>query len=130
MPSATKIFSASLRAARSVRNAVNSTMATQRQIERVGQVFRLAVATGRADADPTLSLRGAIASPVVQHRAAIVESKAFGGLLRAISSYEGAPETKAAPELLALMLGQVKFARRNGANSISTAPSGRSRPPR
>ena len=68
----------------------------------IGQVFRLAVATGRADADPTPSLRGALASPVVQHRAAIVEPKAFGGLLRAIAGYDGALETKAALELLAL----------------------------
>src|SRR4030088_1113536 len=52
----------------------------------IGQVFRFAVATGRADTDPTASLRGAIASPAVQHRAAIVEPKAFGGLLRAIAS--------------------------------------------
>ena len=68
----------------------------------IGQVFRFAVATGRGDVDPTASLRGAIASPVVLHRAAIVEPKAFGGLLRAIASYEGAPETKAALELSAL----------------------------
>src|SRR4029077_8264123 len=39
----------------------------------IGQVFRFAVATGRADSDPTAALRGAIASPVVQHRAAIIE---------------------------------------------------------
>ena len=68
----------------------------------IGQVFRLAVSTGRADADPTPSLRGAIASPVVQHRAAIVEPKAFGSLLRAVAGYDGAPETKAALALLAL----------------------------
>jgi integrase len=68
----------------------------------VGQVFRFAVATGRADIDPTAALRGAIASPVVQHRAAIIEPKAFGGLLRAIATYEGAPETRAALELMAL----------------------------
>ena len=79
----------------------------------IGQVFRFAVATGRADIDPTASLRGAIASPVVQHRAAIVEAKAFGGLLRAIASYEGAPETKAALELSALTFarpGEVRAA--------------------
>jgi len=70
--------------------------------ETIGQVFRYAVATGRAEADPTASLRGAIASPVTQHRAAIIEPKAFGGLLRAIATYEGAPETCAALELLAL----------------------------
>lgn len=68
----------------------------------IGQVFRFAVATGRADMDPTAALRGAIASPLVKHRAAIVEPKAFGGLLRAIAGYEGAPETKAALELMAL----------------------------
>ncbi len=68
----------------------------------IGQVFRFAVATGRADVDPTATLRGAIASPVIQHRAAILEPRAFGGLLRAIAGYDGAPETKAALELLAL----------------------------
>ena len=68
----------------------------------IGQVFRFAVATGRADADPTASLRGAIASPVVRHRAAIVEPRAFGGVLRAIAGYQGAPETRAAMELVAL----------------------------
>ncbi len=68
----------------------------------IGQVFRFAVATGRASADPTQALKGAIASPVATHRAAIIEPKAFGGLLRAIASYEGMPETKAGLELLAL----------------------------
>lgn len=38
----------------------------------------------------------------MQHRAAIIEPKAFGGLLRAISGYDGAPETRAALELLGL----------------------------
>ncbi|MBV9288219.1 MAG: tyrosine-type recombinase/integrase [Hyphomicrobiales bacterium] len=68
----------------------------------IGQVFRYAVATGRADADPTGALSGAIASPLVKHRSAIVEPKAFGGLLRAIATYEGAPETLAALEVAAL----------------------------
>jgi integrase len=68
----------------------------------IGQVFRYAVATGRAEADPTGALSGAIASPVVRHRSAIVEPKAFGALLRAMATYEGAPETLAALELLAL----------------------------
>ncbi len=68
----------------------------------IGQVFRFAVATGRAESDPTGALKGALASPTVQHRAAIIEPKAFGGLLRAIAGYEGGPETRAALELLAL----------------------------
>ncbi|CAJ0854264.1 Prophage integrase IntA [freshwater sediment metagenome] len=68
----------------------------------IGEVFRYAVATGRAENDPTASLKGALTTPVRVHRAAIIEPKAFGGLLRAIEGYQGAPETKAALELLAL----------------------------
>jgi integrase len=68
----------------------------------IGQVFRYAVATGRADRDPTGALAGALASPVVRHRAAIIEPKGFGALLRSIATYEGSPETLAALELLAL----------------------------
>lgn len=68
----------------------------------IGQVFRYAVATGRADTDPTSALKGALTAPTVQHRAAIIEPRAFGGLLRALAGYDGAPETRAALELLAL----------------------------
>lgn len=68
----------------------------------IGEVFRYAVATGRAEGDPTASLKGALTTPVRVHRAAIIEPRAFGGLLRAIEGYTGAPETKAALELLAL----------------------------
>ena len=70
--------------------------------ETIGQVFRYAVATGRADSDPTGALRGAIASPAPKHRAAIIEPKAFGALLRSIAAYQGSPETLAALESLAL----------------------------
>ena len=41
-------------------------------------------------------------TPTVTPRAAIVEPKAFGAPLRAIEDYQGAPETRAALELLAL----------------------------
>lgn len=68
----------------------------------VGQVFRLAIATGRAHIDPTQALRGAIAAPVTTHRSAIIEPRAFGALLRAIGGYDGTPETRIALELLAL----------------------------
>jgi len=68
----------------------------------IGQVFRYAVATGRASGDPTGALKGALTAPTVRHRAAIIEPRRFGGLLRAITTYDGAPETKAALELLSL----------------------------
>jgi integrase len=68
----------------------------------IGQVFRYAVATGRADSHPTGALKGAIASPIERHRAAIIERKAFGALLRSIAAYQGSPETSAGLQLLAL----------------------------
>lgn len=69
----------------------------------IGQVFRYAIATARAANDPTSGLKGALIAPVVTHRAALTEAKAFGGLLRAIWSYEGQPETKAALQLMAYL---------------------------
>jgi integrase len=68
----------------------------------IGEVFRLAVQTGRADADPTGALKGALASPVVSNRAAIIDPKELGGLFRATATYQGSPETVAALELAAL----------------------------
>ncbi len=68
----------------------------------IGDVFRYAIATARAENDPTTALRGALVTPTVTPRAAIVAPKAFGELLRAIEDYQGAPETRAALELLAL----------------------------
>ena len=47
-------------------------------------------------------VEGRAVTPTVTPRAAIVAPKAFGGLLRAIEDYQGAPETRAALELLAL----------------------------
>jgi len=70
--------------------------------EIIGGVFRFAIATGRAQSDPTGALKGALITPRVQHRAAIIEPRAFGALLRAVAGYEGAPETRIAIELLAL----------------------------
>jgi integrase len=68
----------------------------------IGDVFRYAIASARAENDPTTALRGALVTPTVTPRAAIVAPKAFGGLLRAIEDYQGSPETRAALELLAL----------------------------
>ena len=46
----------------------------------IGDVFRFAIATARADNDPTIALRGALVTPTVTPRAAIIAPKAFGGL--------------------------------------------------
>ena len=68
----------------------------------IGEVFRYAVATGRAEFDPTSALKGALAVPVVRHRPAIIDPQRFGGLLRAIEGHDGAPEVRIALQLLAL----------------------------
>lgn len=69
----------------------------------IGEVFRYAVTTGRATADPTSALKGALTAPVVKHRAAITDPIAFGGLLRAIDGFQGQPTTIAALKLMALL---------------------------
>lgn len=58
-----------------------------------GRVFRYAVATSRASADPSALLRGALRVPQVTHHSAILEPKAVGELLRAIDGYQGQPLT-------------------------------------
>jgi integrase len=68
----------------------------------IGAVFRYAIATGRAASDPTSALKGALAAPIVRHRAAIVQPEALGGLLRAIDGHSGAPEVRFGLQLLAL----------------------------
>jgi integrase len=67
------------------------------------QVFRYAIATARGDNDPTYGLRGALISPQVVHRAAILDENEFGSLLNAIWSYGGQPTTVAALKLMALL---------------------------
>jgi len=69
----------------------------------IGSVFRYAIATARADTDPTLALKGALVRPVVQSRAAIIDPMKLGGLLRAIDGFEGQPSTHAALKLMPIL---------------------------
>jgi integrase len=69
----------------------------------IGQVFRFAIATARAENDPTIALRGALLSPKVKHRAAILDPLALGAFLRAVDGFIGQPETKAALQLMPLL---------------------------
>jgi integrase len=70
------------------------------------RVFRYAVATARAKADPAGLLLGAVASPTPKNLSAIVEPKRVGELLRAIDVYTGTPVTR-----LALALSPHVFVR-------------------
>jgi len=69
----------------------------------IGAVFRFAIATGRAERDPTTDLRGALITPTVTHRATIVEPTAVGALLRAIDGFEGHAVTRYALKLAPLV---------------------------
>ena len=64
-----------------------------------GMVFRYAIATGRAERDPSMDLRGALTTPQVSHRATIVDPSGIGALLRAIEGFDGQPTTHAALRL-------------------------------
>jgi integrase len=68
-----------------------------------GMVFRYAIATGRAERDVSIDLRGALTTPKVTHRAAIVDPASVGALLRAIDGYDGLLVTKFALRLAPLV---------------------------
>ncbi len=69
----------------------------------IGSVFRYAIATARADTDPTIALKGALVSPKVNSYAAIIDPEKLGGLLRAIDGFEGQPSTHAALKLMPIL---------------------------
>lgn len=69
-----------------------------------GQVFRYAVATGRAERDPTGDLQGALTPTVKGRHAAITDPKRIGELLRAIDAYVGSPIVRAALQLSPLVI--------------------------
>lgn len=96
----------------------------------IGTVFRFAVATARADNDPTFALRGALTAPRVQHRAAITKADGLGPLLRAIDTFDGQPVTRGQPcsSWPYYSLAQVSCGWRVGLSSIWTGPYGKSPP--
>ena len=61
-----------------------------------GQVFRYAIATGRAERDVAADLRGALQAVNTRHHASITEPKAIGELLRAIEDFNGSFVTNCA----------------------------------
>lgn len=78
-----------------------------------GTIFRYAIVTGRAQRDVSADLRGALITPKTQHRAAILEPKALGGLLRAVDAYEGQPSVRIALKMLPHMFprpGELRMA--------------------
>jgi integrase len=71
--------------------------------QRVSQVMRYAIATGRAERDVAADLKGALTPVVSKNHASIVDPVRVGELLRAIDGYDGQPATHAALKLAPLV---------------------------
>ena len=68
-----------------------------------GQIFKYAVATGRAERDPSGDLKGALPQPKKKHFSAITDPKEVAALLRAIDGYKGHFVVKCALRLAPLL---------------------------
>ncbi|THF64246.1 tyrosine-type recombinase/integrase [Pseudothauera rhizosphaerae] len=85
-----------------------------RALQNCSQVFRYAIATGRAERDPAADLRGALPPVRETHFAAITDPKEVAGLLRAIDGFTGTFIVKAALQLSPLVFvrpGELRRAR-------------------
>ena len=74
-----------------------------RALSNCGQVFRYAVATARAERDPSGDLRGALKPATGEHFAAITDPKRVPDLLRALDGYQGTLTVKCALRLAPLV---------------------------
>ena len=70
-----------------------------RALQVCGRVFRYAVATGRAERDPSGDLRGALPPVKEKHHASFTDPNSLAGLLRAIDSYDGSNVVRSALRL-------------------------------
>lgn len=80
----------------------------------IGRVFRYAVATARAETDPTFALQGALVTHKVKSHGAITNERDLGSLLEDIQSYSGYRVASIGLELLALLAqrpGELRNAR-------------------
>lgn len=91
-----------LRAFRKVQN--RGALDTAHRVKQLtGQIFRYAVATGRADRDITQDLNGALAPYKRSHFPAITEPSEVGKLLLMLDDYEGTVTVRAALQLAPLV---------------------------
>jgi integrase len=74
-----------------------------RVLTTAGQVWRYAVATGRAARDITTDIKGALKPHHGKHFAAITDPKNLGTLIRVIRGYQGGPIVRAALQLAPML---------------------------
>ena len=68
-----------------------------------GQIFRYAVATGRAEQDPSVDLKDALTQPTRTHFNSITEPAEVGPLIAAINNYQATPTVMSALRLSPLL---------------------------
>ncbi len=68
-----------------------------------GNIYRYAVATGRAERDISADLRGALLPSTPRHHASVTEPQGVAALLRAIDGYRGSNVTRYALQLAPLV---------------------------
>lgn len=86
------------------RTEARGAVETARRIRQIcSQIFRYAIATGRAKRDPAADLIGAIPPVKVKHRATITDPLEVGKLLRAMESYRGTVHVRIALQLAPLL---------------------------
>jgi integrase len=102
-----------------------------RALQDSSQVFRYAVATGKAVSNPARDLKDALKRPDPKHFPAIIDPKRFGDLLRACDSYAATPVVRAALKLAPMLLlrpGELRFAQWSEIdldNAMWTVPAAR-----
>ena len=74
-----------------------------RALSNCGQIFRYAIATGRAERDPSGDLRGALTPAKGKHFAAIIEPSKVAEVLRALDTYNGTLPVRCALRLAPLV---------------------------
>lgn len=72
--------------------------------QNAGQVFRYAVATGRAVRDPSVDLKGALAPWKAKHYPAITDPREIGPLLLAVAAFSGTFPVKCALALSPMLM--------------------------
>ena len=85
-----------------------------RSLATCGQVFRYAIATGRAERDITADLRGALPPIKRKHLAAVTEPEQVAVLLRQIHGYAGSVVVRCAMQLVPLVFvrpGELRMAK-------------------
>ena len=82
------------------------------------QIFRYAIAIGKAERDPVADLKGALPPVKTKHYSSITDSVKIGELLRAIDGYQGHFVTKCAMRLAPLLFVRPGELRRAEWNEI------------